>query len=219
MTDPRFDNHHLYKRYDVVIKLREKLCGGIPRDPNMIAAWVKAKTGFDDAQTKEQVEEVTEAMVDQAAEGSWIGFMSDDEGLYLEARNLKAMLRECASVLGILKKKRGSKQIIQHGFEVKAPGGSPRIRLGVKEPTGRDEKAIHVMTAQGQRNALKRVDYVEAPEVHFEVWVLHTAPAETRHIGEKELVEMLTLAQENGLGADRSQGAGKFDVVQFSVIE
>ena len=45
-----------------------------------------------------------------------------------------------------------------------------------------------------------------------------TAPGEKRHIGEAELKDIFAFAQENGLGADRSQGRGKFVVTAFNVV-
>lgn len=210
------DSSDLYNRFMVKLALRNDLCGGTPKNPDVIKDFVVAKTGHDDEQTKEQVADIEEH-IQTVTEKCWNGFLCDDTGLYLPTRNVKAMLKECASVLGITKTKRGSKQILQHGFEVKGEGpAEQRVYLGVKEPTGYHDQAIHVMTAQGPRTALKRVDYVSPPRtIQFQVWCLKTQPAETRHIGRKELEQMFALGQENGLGADRSQGYGKFHVIEF----
>lgn len=217
-----FDASTLYDRYRVMIALRDRLYGGAPKDPELIAAWVKARTGHDDELTAEQIAKAKENLgevSDEIAEASWNGFYVDQGQLWIPANNVKACLKQSASMLGVYKAKRGSKQVMAEGLEVKATDGSDRIMLGKSEPDGRIEKPIHVMTAQGPRNALKRADYVEHVKLSFEVWVLTTAPAETRHIGEKDLVRVLTFAQENGIGADRSQGAGKFDVVEFSHVK
>lgn len=211
----QFDAKSLYDVYHVGIKMRGRLYGGTPRNKGLIEAWVKARTGCDDKITKEQVEAALDLVVDETAEKSWVGFHGDDKGLFIAANNAKAMLKQSASMLGILKKKRGSKQIVSEGMEVKAVDGTDRIYFDKTAPDGVDERPIHVQTAQGPRAALKRSDYVEGVEIMFSIWVLKTAPAETRHIGEQDLVQILTFSQENGLGADRSQGAGKFDVVMF----
>ena len=50
------------------------------------------------------------------------------------------------------------------------------------------------------------------------IWILKTEPQEKRHIGEMDLKTMLTHAQENGLGSNRSQGSGKFDVIEFQPL-
>lgn len=221
------DSTHLYTRYRVAIETRERMDGGTPKDPKLIEAWVRGRTGHDDELTQKQIEEHLPdlpAAADEVAGGMWCGFKvhspveGEDPRKYVETRQVKAMLRECATVLGITKKKRGSRQVIQHGFEVKGAGLGSRIYLNPKNE-GTSEGAIHVMTPQGPRSALKRNDFVgEGTTLEFEVWVLKTAPQETRHIGESELLEMLALAQENGLGANRSQGCGKFDVTKFEKI-
>ena len=163
-------------------------------------------------------------MLNPTEEKSWNTFRADAErGCYVECRQIKALFKEAATMLRLTTDKRGSKQILQHGFEVKAPGGGDRLYLGFVETDERklpySEGPIHVQTAQGPRTAIKRVDYVEEATIDFEVWVLATHASETRHIGEEDVVAMLTFGQENGFGADRSQGCGKFDVRKFVVMQ
>jgi hypothetical protein len=210
------DSSDLYDTYEATIHMTSKLCGGIPKNPAMIADWIKARTGFDDEKTADQIADM-EAHVDEQAEKSWIGFYRDERGICLECRGVKAMFKECASVLRITEQKRGCKQIFQHGFEVKAVDGGNVIPLGLAEPHGWFEAVCHSMTPKGPRSSLKRVDYVEDINVHFRVLVLKTALQETRHIGEAEIRRILAFAQENGVGADRSQGRGKFVVTRFDV--
>lgn len=211
-----FDAREMYNVFRVSIRMRDKICGGTPRNPELIRDWIKARTGHDDAQTDAQTAEAVEAMIDATTEKSWNGFPGDERGLFIWSRQIKALFKECATMLRVTVQKIGSKQIFQHGFEIKGPDIADRVYLGVKAPTGFDEGPIHVQTAQGPRTALKRVDYIDRPSLSFEVWVLKTDPAEKRHVSEAEIRRMLTFGQENGLGADRSQGRGKFDVVEFA---
>lgn len=219
--DPRFNATALYDIYRATLTFRDKVCGGTPKNPDLLRGWIAATTEHDDATTTAQVDEARAALLAPTEEKSWNGFRGDETGLYLEARQIKALFRECATMLRVTVDKRGSKQIFQHGFEIKGSNSRylDRLYLGVKEPSGCDEGPIHVDTPQGPRTAIKRVDFVAAPTLSFEIWVLSTATAETRHIGEKDLVRMLTFAQENGCGADRSQGRGKFDVTGFEVLQ
>lgn len=218
-TDDRFNPRKLYDIYSVTIQVRERICGGMPKNPDLIKVWVESTTGYADAVTEKLTQENADLIVNAVAEKSWVGFPEDKvKGLFVPCRNLKAMLKQSASLLGITKAKRGSKQILAEGLEVKALDGCDRIYLDRMKPDGTEEKAIHVMTAQGPRAALKRFDFVNKPTLMFEVWVLKTAPQETRHIGEEELVLILTHAQENGGGASRSQGEGKFNVVEFQKL-
>jgi hypothetical protein len=221
-----FDPSRMYDEYLVKLKVRERLYGGYPANPEVMKAWIAKQSEHDDATTDAQVAEAQEAVaaVDAAKkeEATWTVFPTDDKGIYLPARCAKAMFKESCTMLGIAKAKRGSKQVLQHGFEVKALDGGDRIRFMrdgkvVAKEDGNIERPIHVNTMQGPRSALKRSDYVDGVEVEFKVWVFGTHAAETRHIGEQEIRDMLTFAQENGLGADRSQGNGKFDVEEFTV--
>jgi hypothetical protein len=214
--DNRFEARGLYDVYRVTIQIRDRICGGMPRNAGLIESWVKATTGHKDEQAENLAKADLELLVNEVAEKSWIGFGEDAGGLLIQARQIKACIKQSATVLGVIKKKKGSRQILAEGMEVKATDGGDRIHLGVKEPTGTHENAIHVMTLQGPRTALRRMDYVTRPRLAFEVWILRTAPQEDRHIGEEDLVHILRHAQENGLGASRSQGEGKFHVVEFS---
>lgn len=223
MTDSRFDAKTLYDVYSTTIRFRNRVCGGTPKNPDLLKGWIAATTEHNDATTDQQVNEARAALLEPTEEKSWNGFRGDElHGLYLEARQVKALFRECATMLRVTLEKRGSKQIFQHGFEIKGalnPTHPERLYLGTKEPTASAEGPIHVDTAQGPRSAIKRVDYVENAMVTFEIWVLATDSGESRHIGEKELTRMLKFGQENGLGSDRSQGHGKFDVTAFSVVQ
>jgi hypothetical protein len=224
MTQYDFSPRPLYDIYSVTVRFREYLCGGVPKNPDLIKGWIKAKTGFDDKTTEVQTQEALDTLTEEVTEKSWNGFPGDERGLFIWTRQVKALFKECATMLRYTVDKRGSKQIFQHGFEIKSiqpdlKNAHNRLYLGKKEADGFIEGPIHVQTAQGPRSAIKRVDYVEGTELSFEIWVLMTATAETRHIGEKHIVEMLRFGQENGIGADRSQGHGKFDVTSFECTQ
>ncbi len=225
MTDSRFSARRLYDTYRVTIAIREKLCGGKPANDELLADHIRRTTGHDDELTKRQIAEATaklpsleglEEIEEQKLEKSSTRFLSDERGLYIETFQLKAMFRQSASMLGIYKKKRGSKNMCAEGAEIKGPDHESRVYLGKTAPDGTDESVVHAMTPKGPISGIKRVDYVSDVRLSFEIWVLKTAAAETRHIGESDIVEILTFAQENGLGADRSRGFGKFDVIEFA---
>lgn len=219
--DTRFNARVLYDVYAVTIAVRNRIIGGMPKNKALIANWVAASRPKgepeDPAKTQELIEKDLELIVDEVTEKMYTGFPEDSEGIMFPCRNIKSMLKQSASVLKLTVQKRGSKQILCEGMEVKAPNGGEYVRIG-KEPSGAEETAIHVMTAQGPRTALKKYDFVSQPILKFEIWVLKTAAQETRHIGEDDLIKILTHAQENGVGASRSTGEGKFDVVEFSKI-
>lgn len=76
-------------------------------------------------------------------------------------------------------------------------------------PDRTEEKAIHVMTAQGPRTALKRVDIMD-PGVQFEASLKWLDDG----IVDLDLVRVfLDYMTVNGIGAERSQGSGQFSFV------
>jgi hypothetical protein len=87
----------------------------------------------------------------------------------------------------------------------------PAMILLGKEPDGTDERVVHVMTAMGPRSSFKKYDYYDAPEISFTLKVLNDGVVTEHH-----LRTILEYAQDNGLGADRSQGFGQFDLMEFA---
>ena len=81
------------------------------------------------------------------------------------------------------------------------------ILLGVSEPTGIDLSIGHITGPQGPRSTLDYYEFVERPEVSFEVMVLED------RVPTESWPQIWRYAQENGLGAKRSQGFGRFDVL------
>lgn len=214
-----------YDTYRVKCRFRERIVGGHPASSELIAAWIRKHTGHDDELTKQQIAEAQDArseaerLAEQLKESTYNIFLRDENGLYIETRQVKACLRECFSTQRIFVTKAGTKQIFQHAFFVDGIRHQSRVYLGVMEPTGVEEKPIHVSGPQGPRNALKAAEYVEGAEIQFIIRVLKTAPADKRHISMEMLNDVLYQAQDDGLGADRSQGAGKFDVIEFAKVD
>lgn len=217
----RFNPRSLYDVYTVAIAIREKLCGGKPKSDALLEAHIIRQTGHDDEATKKLVAQAKEGAppeegdLENRVEQSSTRFLADERGLYLDAYQVKAMLRQSGSMIGLYKKRFGTKQICAEGLEVKGLEHERRIYLGKSSPDGTYEATVHVNGPKGKVSGIKRVDFVEGVRLKFEVWILKTEAGEKRHVGEKDLVEILRFGQENGVGADRSQGYGKFDVVEF----
>lgn len=194
----------LFRYFEVRLRFREKLLGGVPQCEEDIRAWLAAR-GLSHLvpSTLADVDLVT------AEELTWTGFKRDAGGLFIEARQVRAMLRECATTLSLLKEVRGLRQHLWHGVFVKPA----RLYLGVQEPSGTLEVVGQVQTARGPRSIRKKVDFVLRAQVDCEIWVLTNSK-----LGEEDLGRLLDLAQESGLGAMRTQGYGQFDMVEFRPI-
>lgn len=217
-----------FVRYRVHLKIGT-IVGGTPKNKQLIEAWVNAKNKELGAQEREELANATEEeMGDLQAkigDDKGTGFRKDDRGLFIEGRHVKAMLKENANVI---------KNITPGGRKPKGQGGGEapgitnlkskvaerlfieedRIHLGRIEPDAIEEKPIHVMTRQGSRDSIKRVELVNNAEISFTL---------RRHRGndvpEKTMLAILDYAQTMGLGADRSQGRGQFQVVSVTKLE
>jgi hypothetical protein len=214
-----FDTSPIYNRYAVTIQFRDRLVGGTPRNKELLGDWIKARTGFEDAKSQEQIADIA-AHIEEVSEKSWIGFQvekNDEKGLFIPTRNIKSHLRECCNILKIIA---AAKKHVREMLEIKPPGEpkGERLYLGKMQPDGVEERVIHVDTPLGPRSAIKKTDYVEKQRLSFEVWILGTSPNAKHHLGKDQLVEMLRYGQEGAIGADRSQGYGKYDVIEFSQI-
>jgi hypothetical protein len=189
--------------------------------------WAKGQ-GVEPEEAREGLAEALAAEGDMPVgaddvEGLQTGFRRDETGIYIEARQVKAMLRESAQRLGIIVQKRGTRQVIQHDLHVRALDGGQKLRLWTKgelaaTADGTDQRPISVVTRQGPRTALKRFEYIEQAELSFQVLLLAGGVGDNL-IGPDELQRMLEFGGMLGLGADRSQGMGTFTVVSLEPVE
>lgn len=72
----------------------------------------------------------------------------------------------------------------------------------------------HIKDAAGQRTALGRHDFIFRPEMTIYLkW-----PA-SGVFSDDEMKKALSVCEEDGLGASRSQGFGKFEVIEWTVVK
>lgn len=233
----RNDNAHvfantarLFTHYRVSIQFRDRVMGGVPRDPRVIEGWLRSKAGVTDqdeiiAMTRRTlidlgqelpetatIEEMIAASEKIAAERSTNGFKRGADGLILEGRQIKAALKEATHILyagerwGVTKK--GPKSFLAERVFVL----EDEIPLGRAEPDGVHLMVGHVSGPGGPRSTLTYHEYCERPSCVFTVLSAGDA------IDAAKWAEMLTLMQENGIGALRSQQHGRFDVTDIARV-
>lgn len=220
----------LFTTYKCTIKMRGKLLGGIPKSPDVIEGWLRSRAGINqDEEVRqamlrtlvelgaevspdmnyEQIEEASKAL---AAVKSTNGFKQNASGLYIEDRQIKALIKEGVNILYAGerwgKTKKGPRNFTAERVFVQPS----EIPLGRKEPDGIELMMVHANTPQGPRSSLSYHEYVDEAEITFEVDSLRD------EIGPEQWAEVWVLAQENGLGACRSQSYGRFDVVGWDAI-
>lgn len=219
-------------RYTVTLAFTNAIIGGIPAVEASATAeeraakyepWIAQQVNKRPAEDKKDVvvepEEValdlseTEGMPTyEYGEVALTSFRRHQGVPAIEARQVKAMLKESAQRLGFIKSLPGMRQVLQHDVRITSVDGGDFICLGVKEVTGVEERPVHVWGPQGPQNSIKAYEYVDGAEVTFKVSVLSGGVAK-EGLTEPRLQECLQYAEVFGaLGADRSQGYGRFSV-------
>jgi len=185
----------IWKIYKVTLVFRKRLVGGIPQQPDALRRWLELRG-------KEQhYAEMLEGI--EPVQTPKIGFLRDDDGLYIESRQIKAGLKEAANAIKSIAGIRNMRAKVKDRVFV-TPA---RIHLGREAPDGDFVRIVHGMTMLGPRTSMKICEYVEQPEITFFLKVLDDGV-----ITEEQLRMMFEWLSEAGLGAERAQGEGKFVV-------
>lgn len=236
----------------VELKFNDWISGGNPKNSNVFRMHIEsrlrrfaksAQKRGDTPPTEERIQEIiarqmqemfgneVEVTIAQEEDKNHTTFKSNDFGPYIEARQVKAMLREMMTTLGITVKKKGSKQTYQHLLAICACNeeGEPfedellnqiNFELDGDIVSEIDDYIVmcaHVMGPQGPRSCIKHHDRIFGATIRF----LLRAPANmpkaraTAVLRDDEIVKMLAHAQNDGLGANRSQGHGKFTITRL----
>ncbi len=195
-----------------------RIAGGTPTDPNVAEGWIKTKLG---TSTDDLIRaQVAEVMVDRgvnAEEAATLvdkskhlnGFKRDDQGLFIEGRQLKAAIKEAASVAaaaGKLPLKSWGKTnkgllgyVSEHVCVV-----DDRLHLGAIEPTGINQRFVHTWRGTG----IQYEEYVDDAIFDFEVITDH-------EFTDEQWAMIWLTGEQQGIGATRSQGYGRYTVTRW----
>lgn len=208
----------------ITIQIRERLLAGKPRDLNVANAMLKAR-GLED-----QIEAVPETQPARGQEAERVAVNEGlcefhrrpgKDGIWFPTNNIKAGLKENWSVLGFRSKNWGSRVSIAEGMFVYAdlPDGSPAadydyVHLGDK-PDGIDASVCHSEVRGERFSSIKRNEYIEGRSLTF---IVKIAALLAPKIPDEDFAAMLVHFGEHGLGASRSQGNGKFSVLNIEEV-
>jgi hypothetical protein len=199
------------------------LAGGTPTDQNVAEGWLKTKLKASDDLIREMVGEV---MVDRgvsAEEAARIvdtmkhlnGFRRDDAGLYIEGRQLKAALKEAASCAmaadklqtrGWGKTNKGLlSYLAEHVFiEQTKLHLFDQDGAQITEPSGINQRFVHTFRGSG----IQYEEYVNNAVIDFTVIADHD-------FTDREWAAIWTSGEQQGIGASRSQGYGRYEVTRW----
>lgn len=200
------------------------LCGGVPNNEKVAEGWLRSKLADRDAQIQKMIAEVAierDVDTDEAAkiidnEQNVNGFKKDANGLFIEGRQVKSAIKEAASVAvasgkldgrGWGKTNKGLKSYLaEHVVVVE-----DKIHLNAMEPSGIHQRFIHKSTARGPISAIHYEEYLDGVELQFTVRTDHP-------FTDREWAMIWLTGEEQGIGASRSQGFGRYEVVSWEQI-
>lgn len=236
------DKVNLYTSFNATIRFRDRLVGGHPKDPKAMREAIVRRMGITSEEslrrefrrllietgvnpfemspdaTLEQLEEYA----DKIAERSANGFKFDENGLFIEAYQVKASFRESTNIAFAGEKwgrtKKGAKNYLAERVFIE-PG---RIYLGRTEPDGILTKYGVVNGPQGPRSIVTQAEYVERAELSFIVRIAKERDGKGLQPDSEILSridEIWVRMQDNGLGAMRSSDFGRFDLIRWEGVE
>jgi len=201
----------MWTKYEVELKFSTPFASSTPKNPKDISAMLEARMPAkppEDAiplpELAEQVAEEVEATPE--VERGYATFKRDENGLYYEARCVRAHIKDCANQLqGLLGIKALKSKVANRVYVEPA-----RIYLEKTEPDGNETRIIHAMTMKGPRSSLKTIDYVDKPVLKFSLKVL-----DDDVIDRDILKAIFEYGSEHGMGQERSQDWGKYELVKL----
>lgn len=220
----------LFTRYRITIQMNHKIMGGVPRDPKVIEGWIRTKMEMEDgddlrimvARTMQDmgheigddadIDTIDAAIARTAAEKQTNGFKRDEFGLYLETRCVKAMIKENVNILWG-KERFGPSRKAGKGYvaeRVFVDGDT--IPLHRTEPDGVDLFIGHVTGPKGPQSTLTYYEYCLRPQLTFTILYLKDCLPPDRWEA------LWAQAEQNGLGSLRSQGFGRFSVLDVEPV-
>lgn len=202
----------------------DQVRGGTPSDPNKAEGWLKTKLSTTDQQIQALVAQTmvergigAEEAVDVVNKLKHLnGFKRDALGLYIEGRQLKAALKEAAVVA------LSSNKIVNKGWGATKKSLRPflaehvvvdELKLHLKldgqnvtEPTGVDQRFVHTFNGNG----IQYEEFVTNADIDFTVktdW----------EFTEKDWAMLWLTGGDQGLGATRSQGHGRYIITKWDL--
>jgi hypothetical protein len=212
----------------------ERLMGGTPSDPKVAEGWLKSKMGLDKediiAQAVAEVMAARNVTEDEALKEvdkrrHLNGFKRDtQDGLYIEGRHLKAALKEAASVARAVDNlpsrygatKKGTLSFIAEHIVVL----EDRLYVGQRNEDTKKVDAVREPTGVLQsfpRNPITRQTGIQYTEYIDDAVVGFTVISDY-DFTKNEWATIWVTGGQQGIGASRSQGYGRYVVTHWEMI-
>ena len=216
----------MWLRYQVELQMTGRFAASLPKTREEITTMLEHRKPVNPpedgypGETYISIEDLTEEVAAKvgAIEGEedheevkfgWATFPKDDTGLYYEGRCVRGHLKDCATqVRGFLEPE---VKALKAKVANKVYVVTDVIPLGAKEPAGTEARYVQVMTRMGPRSTIKYVEYLEKPEMTFELKVLNDGV-----ITPDILNTIFEYGSIHGMGQERSQGWERYT---FNITE
>lgn len=196
--------------YEVSMNFEGRLCGSVPLSKELIRPWLESRMPNakpEDARPIEEIEEEVLASIEEAEERTTLGFQQDINGLFVRAGTIKAHIKDCANQIKDVVKVKALRSKVANKVFIEPDPIHIQQANGefVQSEDGEFERAVHVMTAQGPRNALKRIRYIEQPTITFTVRLL-----KDKEVTPDVLRSIFEYGSVHGYGGERGMGEGRY---------
>ena len=209
-----------WQRYQVILHMVGWFGASIPRTPNEIRNMLNHRMPTTIPEGAVPMEELAEQVIaevgaDEEQPPGWATFKRDAQGLYYEGRTVRGHLKDCAlQVQGFYPAVKNFRAKFVNRVYIQ----DDKIRLLregqlVTVIDGTETRFIQVMTRQGPRSAIKYLDYVDQPHLTFVVQIMDDGVIKLEH-----LQTVLDYGSMHGMGAERSQGWGRYTVAAVKLL-
>lgn len=210
--------------FEFAAKLRiTSLFGGIPGDPDVADGWLRKHAG---ETTEEQLQrQIAQTMVQRGVDVETAttmvknkkvnGFKKDENGLYIEGRQVKAAIKEAVSVA-----------VAGDKLESRGWGMTNKsLMMFVPEHIFVVERTIYLLDAEGKHITAPSGVNQSFISTHLGTGITNTEYVDLAHIEftvradwpltDKQWAMVWLTGQHQGIGATRSQGYGVYEVIRW----
>lgn len=214
----------MWTKYRVQWDFLTRMYGSVPSDPEVIAAWLKARMPTikpAEARPMEAIQEEVLASIERGEvfdekECQILVFQRHGGLCCVRFDTIRAHIKDCARVLSnqVMPRREGerafSTRVIngvytdpaQPWIPILRPDGSPTIT----KPDGEVDKFVHPRSGV---SALKRLEWLEPARLDFTLFVL-TTMGDKPSVAESDLHHIFTYGGVHGYGGERSADGGKY---------
>ena len=244
-----FADTKIFNYWRVRIQLENKLVGGVPKDPKTIEGWLRTKldTKGNDKEhrlallsTMQEIglETTGDETLDELVEMEntyrdvisgevtklkhTVGFKKDSDGLNIKGRQVKAALKESSNIMFGGERAGPTRKGFKNYVAERVIVVEDVIHLNREAPDGLETITGHVPSPQGPKSTLTNYEYVERPILTFhikELKVMQKSKDGQPALTDDQWRYIWSCAEQQGLGAVRSQGHGRFEVIEWEPVK